>query len=86
MDRKTDEYGESKMTEAELLMDMGDLLIEVMKVKNITVAELSRRTGMTRPLIYRYRSGTTYPTARNLTRLLNGLNISFNEIVNGGIK
>lgn len=51
-----------------------------MKQKNITRGELSRKTGITPEQISKYCSGLIYPTARNLTKILNGLNVSLHEI------
>lgn len=69
------------MTEAELLLDFGDALCRTMKRKNITRAELSRRTGLRRENISRYRRGGHFPQAKTLSAILSALNVSLYELM-----
>ena len=68
------------MEESLLLLEIGTGIKKVMKQKNITRGELSRKTGITPQQISKYCSGSIYPTARNLTKILNGLNVSLHDI------
>ena len=68
------------MEESLLLLEIGEGIKKVMKQKNITRGELSRKTGITPEQISKYCSGLIYPTARNLTKILNGLNVSLHDI------
>ena len=68
------------MEESLLLLEIGEGIKRVMKQKNITRGELSRKTGITPQQISKYCHGLIYPTARNLTKILNGLNASLHDI------
>ena len=68
------------MEESLLLLEIGNGIKKVMKQKNITRGELSRKTGIRPEQIGKYCGGLIYPTARNLTKILNGLNTSLHDI------
>lgn len=68
------------MAEAEMLLDLGDGIKRAMAIKNIGTTELSRKTGIARSLISKYRSGAVYPSARNMAKMLDALNINLHEL------
>lgn len=68
------------MTEADLVLCIGKGIKRVMNQKHITRLELSNRTGIRPEQISKYCGGLIYPGARNLVKILNGLNTTLHEI------
>ena len=68
------------MTEAALVLCIGTGIKRVMNQKHITRLELSNRTGIRPEQISKYCGGLIYPSARNLVKILNGLNTTLHEI------
>lgn len=52
-------------------------LAELMAAQGVSLAELSRRTGITQPLLRAYRAGHTQPTYPALLRLAAALEVDF---------
>lgn len=71
------------MTEGELILDFSEGIKKVMDHKNISIHKLAQRSGINKGLIHKYLNGEVYPNVRNMVRLLNGLNVSLCELLEG---
>ena len=56
-------------------------LASIRKAQGLTQERLSELSGVHRVLIARYESGRLTPTARNLVRLSNALNVPVDELI-----
>ena len=54
--------------------------------KNLSQLELAKRSGVHRTQINRYEAGVNTPCARNLQRLAAALDVSMDDLLEGGSK
>lgn len=68
------------MTEEECRKEFGYRLRRVMFIKRVDQTELSRRTGISQPLLSRYMSGKTTPSFYNVDRICKALECSVDDL------
>lgn len=57
------------------------LLRELMKERNVTSAELARRSGVRADLVYKYRSGRYMPSADKVCAIARALGVTPNDLL-----
>lgn len=57
------------------------LLRELMKERNVTSAELARRSGVRADLVYKYRSGRYMPGADKVCSIARALGVTPNDLL-----
>lgn len=61
-------------------MTLGELLKSKRKEQNLTIAELSKKTGLSLVSINHFETGKTKPSLTSLNKLANGLGCDFEEL------
>lgn len=70
------------MNSTEVSMEFAKALKKNMQHSQLGVAMLSRKTKITRGLIYKYLRGEIYPNAENMSLLLTVLNVDLRSFYN----